>query len=417
MKRIGKYSFGTGDRFGKQGIPQLQASILAKKEGIGIIPVWNKSYREHKTVKTDQALVRQEADIAIKVLDWNGDYLVDADHINLSNVDEFLPYSDFFTIDVADYIGKESDEQNLLKFIELNRKYIGDLKIPGIVNPFKVDDSFLRHIAKKFLIAVEEAGNIYRYIAEQKGQGNFIAEVSMDEVEDPQTPAELFFILAALSSEGIPLQTIAPKFTGRFNKGVDYVGDIDQFNKEFEEDLLVIDFAVKEFDLPGNLKLSVHSGSDKFSIYGPINSALKKYGKGVHVKTAGTTWLEELAGLALGGGDGLSIAKAVYQQALERFDELTGPYSTVIDVHKDSLPPIDEVNEWDSAKFASTLIHDQNNPVYNPEFRQLLHCSYKIAGEMGNQFLDALDRHKDVVAQQVTHNLFYKHIKPIFKDL
>jgi hypothetical protein len=417
MKRIGKYSFGTGDRFGRQGIPQLQASILAKNEGIDITPVWNKSYREHKTVKTDQSSVRQEADKATRTLEWDGDYLVDADHINLSNVDEFLPYSDFFTIDVADYIGKGTDKQNILKFIEWNSRYIGDLDIPGIDQPFKVDESFLQHIAEKFLYAIEEAGNIYSYIADQKGQNNFIAEVSMDEVEEPQTPAELFFILGALSAEGIPLQTIAPKFTGRFNKGVDYVGDIDQFSKEFEEDLLVIDFAIREFDLPDNLKLSVHSGSDKFSIYGPINSVLKKLGKGVHVKTAGTTWLEELAGLALAGDDGLAIANSVYRQALERFDELTGPYSTVIDVHKENLPSVSEVNSWDSTKFANTLIHDQQNPDYNPEFRQIIHCSYKIAGEMGFQFLDALEKHKGIVANQVTFNLYEKHIRPIFRDL
>ena len=88
------------------------------------------------------------------------------------------------------------------------------------------------------------------------------------------------------------MQTIAPKFTGRFNKGVDYVGDLDQFAREFEEDLLVIDFAVKEFGLPKELKLSVHSGSDKFSIYPIIAEAIAKYDKGIHLNTAGTTWLE-----------------------------------------------------------------------------------------------------------------------------
>src|SRR5437660_12811486 len=119
----------------------------------------------------------------------------------------------------------------------------------------------------------------------------------MDEPDSPQTPPELLVILAAIADEKIPIQTIAPKFTGRFNKGVDYVGDVVQFEKEFSEDLAVIAFAIKQYGLPGNLKLSVHSGSDKFSIYGPIRRSLKKFGAGVHVKTAGTTWLEELTGL------------------------------------------------------------------------------------------------------------------------
>ncbi len=92
----------------------------------------------------------------------------------------------------------------------------------------------------------------------------------------PQTPPELLVILAAIAKVGIPIQTIAPKFTGRFNKGVDYVGDVAQFEKEFEDDLAVIAHAVKKYGLPSNLKLSVHSGSDKFSIYGPIRRALKR---------------------------------------------------------------------------------------------------------------------------------------------
>ena len=102
------------------------------------------------------------------------------------------------------------------------------------------------------------------------------------------------------------MQTIAPKFTGRFNKGVDYVGDLAQFEKEFNDDLAVIAFAVKEFGLPADLKLSVHSGSDKFSIYPAIRRAIRRTGAGLHIKTAGTTWLEELIGLASAGGEGLA---------------------------------------------------------------------------------------------------------------
>ena len=125
----------------------------------------------------------------------------------------------------------------------------------------------MERIAGKYLLAVQEAGKIYRHIAQMKGEGKFITEVSMDETDSPQTPPELLVILAALADEGIPIQTIAPKFTGRFNKGVDYVGNVGQFEKEFNDDLAVIAFAVKQYGLPGTLKLSVHSGSDKFSIY------------------------------------------------------------------------------------------------------------------------------------------------------
>ena len=87
----------------------------------------------------------------------------------------------------------------------------------------------------------------------------------MDETDEPQRPEELLFILAAIAAENIPVQTIAPKFTGRFNKGVDFAGDVGRFNREFEADVCVIKSAVEAFGLPEDLKLSVHSGSDKFS--------------------------------------------------------------------------------------------------------------------------------------------------------
>jgi hypothetical protein len=226
----------------------------------------------------------------------------------------------------------------------------------------------------------------------------------------------MFFILAAIADEGIEARTIAPKFTGRFNKGVDYAGDVAMFAKEFEEDLAVIAFAVGEFGLPENLKLSVHSGSDKFSIYESINKALKKFDAGLHLKTAGTTWLEELTGLALAGPDGLSIAKQVYTGALSRFDELCGPYATVIGIDKDKLPSPQDVDRWSGGEFADTLRHDQSCDKYNPDFRQLLHVAYKVAAEMGTDFLNALEKHEDIIAQNVTENIYERHIKPIFME-
>ena len=151
---------------------------------------------------------------------------------------------------------------------------------------------------------MQEAGDIYRHIAAAARRARLHHRSLDGRDRPPQTPPELLVILAAIADEKIPIQTIAPKFTGRFNKGVDYVGDVVQFEKEFNEDLAVIAFAVKQYGLPANLKLSVHSGSDKFSIYAPIRRALKKFDAGVHVKTAGTTWLEEVIGLAEAGGEG-----------------------------------------------------------------------------------------------------------------
>ena len=412
--KIGKYSFGIGDRFGHQGEAQLRAIVRAAAAGIDVVPVWNKSNREHSYIHSKPEDTRIEADAAVKTLAFKGDYFVDADHINLSNVQGFLVASDFFTLDVASKIGSASSEAQITAFVASCKKYSGTLNIPGIANPIKVSDQQIISIANKFLAAIAEAGKIYNFVKEQKGADSFVTEVSMDEVESPQTPVEMFFILKMIAEQGIPVQTIAPKFTGRFNKGVDYVGDVAQFSREFEEDVLVIDYAVKEFGLPDNLKLSIHSGSDKFSIYPVIARVIKKYDKGIHVKTAGTTWLEEVIGLALAGGKALELAKQFYKSALNRQEELCAPYADVIDIKQDQLPSAAEVDQWDSKKFANTLRHIPGHPDYNPNFRQLIHVGYKIAAESGTAYTDLLEKHHEIVGSCVEENLFDRHLKRLF---
>jgi tagaturonate epimerase len=409
-----KYSMGIGDRFAQQGNAQLNAFVEAAKIGINVTPIWNKSFREHQIIHSNPQDTRKEANQAVKAVNWEKPYYVDADHINLSNVDIFMDASDFFTIDVADYTGKNAEEKDIQEFVEKYEKYIGDLKIPGINEPFKVTRTLIEKIAEKYLLSVQEAGKIYRHIEQNKGLGNFVTEVSMDETDLPQTPLELFFILAGLANENIPVQTIAPKFTGRFNKGVDYVGDLDQFEKEFNQDLAVIEFAIKNFGLPENLKLSIHSGSDKFSIFGPINKAIKKFNVGLHLKTAGTTWLEELIGLAEADGEGLTIAKDIYLSSLERYQELAEPYATVIDIDKAKLPSPEAIKDIDSKLFADMLRHDISHPDYNVNFRQLLHVGYKVAAEMGEKYLGALKLYETSVARNVTENILKRHIEVVF---
>ena len=379
MKTLSKYSLGVGDRFSHEGKAQLKAIMKANKAGLEIVPVWNKSNREHTYVHSTPVDTRKEADEAVKALGYKGQYLVDADHINLNTVAPFVPVSDFFTLDVAAYIGKESPKTEIEAFLSSCQNYIGRLSIPGMAEPLDITRELIEEIAGKFLAATQQASEIYNYLRKEKGEGNFITEVSMDEVETPQTPIELLFILKMLADKGVPAQTIAPKFTGRFNKGVDYVGNLDQFAKEFEEDVLVIDYAVKEFGLPKELKLSVHSGSDKFSIYPIMAKIIKKYDKGLHLKTAGTTWLEEVLGLAIAGDDGLDAAKKIYAASHDRKEELCAPYADVIDIDASKLPSIDEVKEWSGETFANTLRHIPGHPDYNPNFRQLIHVACKVA--------------------------------------
>jgi hypothetical protein len=412
--KIQKYTFGTGDRFAHQGRAQLRAILSAREAGIDVHPVWNKSNREHSTIKSRPQDVRAEADAAVKALGFTGAYYVDADHIGLKTVDAFIPASDFFTLDVADFTGKAAQSDAVEAFLKAVRRYIGSLSIPGIERPFDITEETVRGAASKFLLAVQEAGRIYRHVDERKGREGFVTEVSVDETDAPQDPVELFLILAMIAQEGIPVQTIAPKFTGRFNKGVDYVGDLAQFEREFDQDLSVIAFAIREFGLADTFKLSVHSGSDKFSIYPIINRLIKKHDAGLHVKTAGTTWLEEVIGLAESGGEGLELVKEVYAQAREHFAELVAPYSTVIDIDQDKLPDPKSVMDWSSAQYQEALRHVESSPSYNPNFRQLLHVGFKVAAGMGKRFTYALETNEEIVGRNVTENLFNRHLQPIF---
>ena len=412
--KLPRFSVGVGDRFAHQAKAQLAACIKAADAGVDVVPVWNKSNREHTIIGTEPSQTRAAADAAVKALGWKKPYFLDADHITLKTVDRFVAPCDFFTLDVAEEIGKPAAAADVEAFVGRHSELVGEVRIPRVAEPFKTDAAFLKSVANKFLAAVQDAGKIYRHLVDVKGEGKFIAEISMDETDAPQTPVELLMILAAIADEKIPIQTIAPKFTGRFNKGVDYVGDVAQFTKEFQEDLATIDFAVRRYGLPDNLKLSVHSGSDKFSIYRAIHESVLKFDAGVHVKTAGTTWLEELIGLAEAGGVGLVIAKEVYREAYAHAEELCKPYATVIDIDTAKLPKPDEVDGWTSEQFTSALRHDQSNPAYNPSFRQLLHVGFKVAAKMGDRYLKALEENEEIVAKNVTANLFDRHIKPIF---
>ena len=412
--KIEKYTFGTGDRFAHQGRAQLQAILNAREAGIDVYPVWNKSNREHSIIKSQPGDVRAEANAAVAALGFTGAYYVDADHIGLKTVDAFIPGSDFFTLDVADLTGKAAEADAVGVFLKAVRRYSGSLSIPGIEQPFDLTEKTVRGAAGKFLLAVQEAGRIYRHIEEKKGREGFVTEISVDETDAPQSPVELFLILAMIAEEHIPIQTIAPKFTGRFNKGVDYVGDLAQFEKEFDEDLSVIAFAIQEFGLADSLKLSVRSGSDKFSIYLIINRLIKKHNAGLHVKTAGTNWLEEVIGLAESGDEGLQLVKEIYAKAREHYAELVAPYSTVIDIDPDKLPDPKSVMGWTSSQYADALRHVESSPNYDPNFRQLLHVGFKVAAGMGKRFTGALEANEEIVARNVTENLFERHLRPIF---
>ena len=141
---------------------------------------------------------------------------------------------------------------------------------------------------------------------------------------------------------------------------------------------------------------------------------MKRFDAGVHLKTAGTTWLEELIGLAEAGGDGLKIAKDIYAEAYAHREELCVPYATVIDIDPAKLPSPSTVQGWTSEQYTSALRHIKISPSYNSSLRQLLHVGFKVAAKMGNRYIDLLELNESVIARNVTQNLYDRHIAPVF---
>jgi hypothetical protein len=134
----------------------------------------------------------------------------------------------------------------------------------------------------------------------------------------------------------------------------------------------------------------------------------------VHLKTAGTTWLEELIGLAEAGPQGLAMAKQIYGEAYSHQKELCEPYATVIDIDSLKLPQPDEVRKWTAEQFAGALRHDRKDKLFNPHLRQLLHVGYKIASKLGDEYTKMLDECEESISKNVITNLFDRHIEPLF---
>src|ERR1700735_9271 len=137
--KLPKYSLGVGDRFAHQAKAQLAACMLAEQQGVRVVPVWNKSNREHTIIGTEPSQTRRAADAAVKDLGWTKPYFLDADHITLKTVERFIAPCDFFTLDVAEEIGKAAKPEDVAAFVGRHPELIGGVAIPGIDEPFKTE--------------------------------------------------------------------------------------------------------------------------------------------------------------------------------------------------------------------------------------------------------------------------------------
>ncbi|HSQ18123.1 MAG TPA: tagaturonate epimerase family protein [Anaerolineales bacterium] len=301
-------SFGFGDRLGL-----ATSGHIAAVKGSGLAPIFaQQSVRENaRTGRTPQQ-VMDDAKRAVEAAQWDKPWGADADH--LKTVDDLPAFVaagyTFFTVDPGAHVDNAADTNSVSvlqekaegqNWDELSALYLTG---NGEASYGVFDSEKLLRALVKYGRAISHTIAMYRRLCELKESFDF--EVSVDETDAPTTPLEHFYIANELTRAGVKFTSLAPRFSGRFEKGVDYIGDVAALDAEMANHAAV----TAQF---GTYKLSLHSGSDKFSVYPLI---VKHWGKRVHVKTAGTSYLEAMRTLAVTSP---ALFERIWALGLERY--------------------------------------------------------------------------------------------------
>jgi hypothetical protein len=374
-------SFGFGDRLGL-----ATPGHIAAVRGTKFAPVFaQQSVRENaRTGRTPQQ-VMDDARRAVEDAGWDAPWGADADH--LKTIDDIPPFIaagyTFFTVDPGEYVDNaaDSDSPDALRgktaaydWDELSALYLcdDDEQAWG-----RFDTETLMRAVAKYGKAIQHAVDMFRRLSEVKDGFDF--EVSVDETDSPTTPAEHFFIANELTRRGVKFTSLAPRFIGRFEKGVDYIGDLTALDAELARHAMV----TAHF---GRYKLSLHSGSDKFSVY-PLLA--RYWGDRIHVKTAGTSYLEALRVLAKYETD---LFERIYALGRERYESDRKTYH--VSAQLDLLPDTSDL---------PALLDDFHA-------REVLHVTYGSAlAQFGKEIKAALVKHDDAYFDGLQAH-FEKHL-------
>jgi hypothetical protein len=358
-------SFGFGDRLGL-----ATPGHIAAARGTNFAPIFaQQSVRENaRTGRTPQQVL-DDAQRAVEAAHWDAPWGADADH--LKSPDDLPPFVaagyTFYTVDPGEYVDNDADADPLpvlqQKAKELNWDQLSTLYLNGkceaVFGTF--DPETLLRAAVKYGKAVRHAVGMYRRLSLMKDEFDF--EISVDETDSPTTPLEHFFIANELTRLGVRFTSLAPRFIGRFEKGVDYLGDLAALDAEMAKHAAV----TAHF---GTYKLSLHSGSDKFSVYPLI---AKHWGERVHVKTAGTSYLEALRVLARLEPD---LFTDIYTFSRQHYEADRRTYHVSAQLEK--------------------LPEDGDLPALLDDFhaREVLHVTFgSVLAQFGTQLKAALARH------------------------
>ncbi|UCF99702.1 MAG: hypothetical protein JSV89_09215 [Spirochaetaceae bacterium] len=372
-------TFGAGDRLGVAGAGHLR--VMSRYQASPVLA--QQSVRELDLTGRDYAQVLDASTWSVFQEGYDRPWGADGDHLKTEDWVRTALQIGFtrITADVSDYIRHEyagaADAAVLEAYDRLERGY--RRRIEDTYLPLKVDldtgetvsfsQEVLARTALIYAQAIEHALRLYRAGVAVKGEGAFDFELSVDETETPTTPEAHVFVVLESRHLGMKVGSLAPRFVGEFQKGIDYIGDLKAFQQTFATHAAL----ARKF----GCRISVHSGSDKFSVF-PIVGELTR-GR-YHIKTAGTFWLEAMKIIA---AQEPALYRKLHQAALERFHKATSYY--MVTTNLENVPSLDG-------------LQDQQLPGLfdNPDARQLIHITY---GELlrdealGLAFFQGLHRH------------------------
>lgn len=399
-------SYGFGDRLGSATPGHIQA--LNALPNHHIAPIFaQQSVRENSRIGRTPQQVMDDAMWGVFQAGWQADWGADADHVKeVAHLAPFIAAGyTFYTIDPSDYVDNEAQTDDLptlqTKVAALPwqtwQTSLADLLAYYCQRPFTFDgfsltfdEPLLLRALAKYGRALIHAINVGNHLQQQLPNKNYELEMSVDETDTPTSAHEHFFIATELQRANLPVVSLAPRFVGKFQKGVDYIGDLAEFTQELQHHVAIMDHFA-------SYKLSVHTGSDKFSLY-PIIARLA-HGR-VHVKTAGTSYLEALR--VLTQADPASF-RQILDLAHERF--ATDRKTYFLDCQPEKVP-------------ASHQLNDVDLPALLEDFhaRQLLHVTFGSALDVyGRHLHTVLAQHQDAyTAVLVTH--FLRHLRPFAPD-
>jgi hypothetical protein len=390
-------SFGFGDRLGL-----ATPGHIAAVQGTGIAPIFaQQSVRENTRTGRTPQIVLDDAMWAIFAADWRAPWGADADHVKeISDLPPFIAASySFYTIDPNEYVDNAAHTDAIetlkakvtdLPWEELGISWEGLVQLYGAA-PIQLDritlefqEETLLRAAAKYGRAIAHIKSVSDYLVEHVNQ--FDLEASVDETDTPTSAEEHYYIASELRRLKVPFTSLAPRFIGSFEKGVDYVGGIAEFDRELEKHAAVM-HAI------GGYKLSIHTGSDKFSIYPSIAQQAHNL---VHVKTAGTSYLEALRVIA-------TIDKPFFREILDfsrsRYDTDRATYHVSGTV--DNVPP------------AASLTDKELLSLFDQfDARQVLHVTFgSVLDDYGARLKAVLKANLGLYDQYLQIH-FKRHLKP-----